>query len=84
MHKVKLAVFILLLSLQPAVHAQSHKAFELNNRGVHLLEECKFDRAIASFKAALVQIPTFRMAKTNLAIALSNKGLSLIKDGALK
>lgn len=83
MHKFKLAILIFLLSSQLAAQAQSNSAFEMNNRGVHLLEEGKSDKAIALFKAALLQIPTFRMAKTNLGIALSNKGLSLVKDGNL-
>lgn len=83
MRKITLATLIFLLSTQLAAQAQSNMAFELNNRGVHLLEEGKSDRAIALFKAALLQIPTYRMAKTNLGIALSNKGLSLIKDGNL-
>lgn len=83
MRKIKLVTSIFLLSFQLSVQAQSNSAFEMNNRGVHLLEEGKYDKAIALFKAALIQIPTYRIAKTNLGVALSNKGLSSIKDGNL-
>ncbi len=54
---------------------------KINNEGIALLNENKFDRAIILFKYVLLQLPSYSMAKTNLSVALSNKALSLIHDG---
>lgn len=83
MHKIKLAVFILLLGFQPVAHAESSEAVSLNNRAVRLLSAGKIDKAIGLFKFVLSQNPNYRMARENFSVALSNKGLSLIRNGDL-
>ena len=45
-------------------------AYRANNRGVVLLEQFSFDKAVAAFNEALTLDPSLRLAKLNLPIAL--------------
>lgn len=83
MRKIKLAILIFLLSTQLAARSESSEAVFLNNRAVQLLSAGKIDKAIALLKFVVSQNPNYKMAKENFAIALSNKGLFLIREGDL-
>jgi tetratricopeptide (TPR) repeat protein len=60
-----------------AVHAASEETIRLNNDGVLLLKDSKFDQAIAKLTEALRSDPTYARSRENLAIAYNNKGISL-------
>lgn len=74
--KIYLLVFFLtfqcLLPLSATDFASGEDAYRANNLGIALLEQYKHDEAVERFKKALELKPDFKMAKTNLAIALFN------------
>ena len=53
----------------PAAADTREAAYRANNRGVGLLEQFAYDRAIAAFQEALRIDPAVRLARINLAIA---------------
>lgn len=72
-----LAAFLLVLSgiswaQAPSDFDQRESAYRLNNLGVALLEQFKYDDAVVRFKQALDLKPDLPLARLNLAIALFN------------
>jgi Tfp pilus assembly protein PilF len=63
-------VALLGASPDPQSVAAREQAYKANNVGVGLLEQYKYDDAVASFRAALASDPDLGLARTNLAIAL--------------
>lgn len=63
------------------VNAQADsQVIELNNEGVRALSASNFKLAIDKFEAALKRDPTYKLARTNLAIAYNNYGLQVNKS----
>ena len=55
---------------QPATAAQpSEDGYRANNRGVALLEQYRFDAALAELQKAVALLPRYAQARINLAIA---------------
>ena len=64
---------VLLTAETPAPFpAEGEAAYRLNNVGVSLLEQFRYEDAVASFRKALALRPTLAIARANLAIALLN------------
>lgn len=55
-------------------------ATTLNNEGVRLLNEQKYDEAIQKFEAAVRSFPDYKIAKENLGVAYNNGGLRFQND----
>lgn len=60
----------------------SKEVIELNNEGVRCLERKEFDQAIFFLKKATQKDPSYQMARSNLAIAINNKGLDVYNKGS--
>lgn len=65
--------------VQPA-DAQDSQVVTLNNDGVRALTSSNFKLAIEKFEAALKLDGTYKLARSNLAIAYNNYGLQLRSD----
>ncbi len=78
------ALLLLLLSSSALAldHNKSKEVIELNNIGVKYLEQREFDQAIAYLKKATAMDPDYLMARSNLAIAINNKGLDVYEKGS--
>ena len=57
---------------QAPAPADAEEAYQLNNVGVSLLEQFRYEDAAAAFRKALLARPTLAVARANLAIALLN------------
>jgi Tfp pilus assembly protein PilF len=58
----------------PDVNARREAAYRSNNRGVALLEQFAYDRAVDAFREAIAQDPMLRLPRINLPIALFYAG----------
>ena len=56
----------------PAAAAGAEDAYRANNVGVALLEQYRYEEAVASFRKALALAPSLAVVRVNLAIALFN------------
>ncbi|MFI5182936.1 MAG: FG-GAP-like repeat-containing protein [Vicinamibacteria bacterium] len=57
-------------SSEPRSMAAREEAYKANNIGIGLLEQYRYDDAVAAFRKALASDPDLGLARTNLAIAL--------------
>jgi TonB family protein len=80
MRNIQLPVVLLwalMMVCCPLATGNSHEAISLNNEGVKLLNEQKWQSAIDKLAAAFEVEPSYRLPVTNLAIAHNCYGLSL-------
>lgn len=76
------ATILLLLPLSGiAADNITREVIELNNNGVLCLERQEFDQAILFLNKAVQKDPSYKLARTNLAIAMNNKGLHVYEKG---
>lgn len=77
------ALISLILSTSAfALDHNSKEVIELNNMGVKYLERREFDQAIAYLRKAAEMDPSYQLARSNLAIAINNKGLDVYEKGS--
>ena len=67
-----LAALALAAPSAPPSPSTAEAAYRLNNVGVSLLEQFRYEDAVATFRKALALRPTLAIARANLAIALLN------------
>jgi Tfp pilus assembly protein PilF len=67
---LSVALALLGASSDPKSLAAREEAYKANNVGIGMLEQYRYDDAVAAFRAALAADPDLAIARTNLAIAL--------------